>query len=307
MAEVRPKWVDALDPTFRAIFHETENSFVPMYDKIFHVMSSNKAFERDTALSGIGQLEEVAELGAIPYEDATPGWEVTYVHKKFAKGRMVSQEMIDDEKFNMINKLPKSLANSKARTKEQSAADVFNYGFVAGGGGLAKFTGGDSKALFATDHVNRAGTVVQSNKVTTALTQTSLQTMISAMKKRKDSKGQIIGFNPDTLIVPSELEFTARVILESTQETGTGVHSNNINPVKGALNLIVWPFLTSTTAWFIQDSGAHELNWFNRKDSGVQGPSYDFDNEAAKWKAVARWSVGFSDWMGVYGSVGDGS
>ena len=305
MAETRPKWVNALDPTFRAIFHETENSFVSMYDKIFHVMSSNKAFEKDTALSGVGQLEEVPELGAIPYEDATPGWDVTYVHKKFAKGRMVSQEMIDDEKFNMINKLPKSLANAKARTKEQSAADIFNYGFVAGGGGLAKFVGGDSQALFSASHVNRQGNITQSNRITTALSQTSLQAVITAMKNRRDSKNQIISFNPDTLLVPAALEFTARVILETTQQTGN--NNNDINPVKGALNLIVWPFLTSSTAWFVLDSQAHELNWFNRKDDGVKGPSWDFDNEAAKWKTVARWSVGFSDWMGVYGSVGDGS
>lgn len=305
MAEVRPKWVDALDPTFRAIYNETEQSFTTMYDKIFNVMSSDKAFEKDTALSGIGQLEEVPELGAIPYEDATPGWEVTYVHKKFAKGRMVSQEMIDDEKFNMINKLPKSLSLSKARTKEQSAADIFNYGFVAGGGGLAKFSGGDAKALFATDHVNRAGTVTQSNKITTALSQTSLQSVITAMKKRKDSKDQIIGFQPDTLLVPTDLEFTARQILETTQVLGS--NNNDINPIKGSLNLVVWPFLTSATAWFVIDSQASELNWFNRKDEGVKGPVYDFDNESAKWKTSTRWSVGFSDWMGVYGSVGDGS
>jgi phage major head subunit gpT-like protein len=305
MAETRPKWVNALDPTFRAIFNETERDFVPMYDKIFHVMNSTKAFEKDTALSGIGQLEEVAELGAIPYEDATPGWDVTYVHKKFGKGRMVSQEMIDDDKINMIVKLPKSLANSKSRTKEQSAADIFNFGFVAGGGGLAKFVSGDSQALFSTAHVNRQGNITQSNKITTALTQTSLQAVITAMKKRKDSKGQIIGFMPDTLLVPTDLEFTARAILESTQVLGS--NNNDINVVKGSLNLMVWPFLTSSTAWFVLDSKAHELNWFNRTDKGVQGPSWDFDNEAAKWKAVARWSVGFSDWLGVYGSVGDGS
>lgn len=305
MAETRPKWVNALDPTFRAIFNETADSFTSMYDQIFHVMNSTKAFEKDTALSGIGQLEEVNELGAIPYEDATPGWDVTYVHRKFAKGRMVSQEMIDDEKFNMIAKLPKSLANAKMRTKETAAADVFNYGFVAGGGGLAKFTGGDAQALFSTTHVNRAGTITQSNKITTALTQSSLQAVVTAMKTRKDSKGQIITFSPDTLIVPSNLEFTARTILESTQVLGS--NNNDINPIKGALNLIVWPFLTSSLAWFVIDSGAHELNFFNRKDDGVKGPVYDFDNEAAKWKTVARWSVGFSDWMGVYGSVGDGS
>lgn len=304
MAETRPKWVNALDPTFRAIFNETETQFETMYDKIFHVQTSNKAFEKDTALSGIGQLEETAELEAIPYEDAAPGWDVTYVHRKFAKGRMVSQEMIDDEKFNMIAKLPRSLANAKMRTKEQAAADVFNYGFVAGGGGLATFTGGDSKALFATDHVSRDGLVTQSNKVTTALTQANLQAVISAMKTRRDSKNQIIAFNPDTLLVPTALEYTARVILESTQVVGNG--NNDINPVKGALNLVVWPYLTSSTAWFVLDSKAHELNFFNRKDDGVKGPVFDFDNEAAKWKAVCRFSVGFSDWIGVYGSTGAG-
>lgn len=304
MAEVRPKWVNALDPTFRAIFHDTEANVETMYDKVFNVMNSNKAFEKDTALSGIGQLEEVNELGAIPYEDATPGWDVTYVHRKFAKGRQVSQEMIDDEKFNMISKLPKSLALAKVRTMEQAAADIFNYGFTAGGGGLATFTGGDSKALFATDHVNRDGSVTQSNSVTTALSQSALQTAITAMKTRRDDKNQIVHYSPDTLIVPPALEFTARVILESSQVIGNG--NNDINPVKGALNLIVWPYLTSTTAWFVLDSKAHELNFFKRKDEGVKGPVFDFDVESAKWKAVCRFSVGFSDWKGVYGSTGAG-
>lgn len=303
MAEVRPKWVNALDPTFRAIFHETEGNFDFMYDKIFHVQQSNKAFEKDTALSGIGELEEVPELGAIPYEDAVPGWDVTYVHRKFAKGRMVSQEMIDDEKFNIIAKLPKSLALAKSRTIERAAADVFNFGFVAGGGGLAKFTGGDAKALFAVDHVNRAGTVTQSNKITTSLSQSSLQSVVTAMKNRKDAKGMKTTFNPTTLLVPADLEFTARVILETTQVVGSA--NNDINPIKGGLNLVVWPYLTSSTAWFVLDDDAHELNFFWRKNEGVKGPVYDFDNEAAKWKAVARWSVGFSDWMGVYGSTGD--
>jgi phage major head subunit gpT-like protein len=305
MAEVRPKWVNALDPTFRAIFHETEKGLDPMYPRIFNVMNSNKAFEKDTAVGGIGQLEEVNELGPIPYEDATPQWDVTYVHRKFAKGRMVSQEMIDDEKFTLIQRLPKTLATAKTRTMETAAADVLNYGFTAGGGGLAAFTGGDSLALFSTAHVNREGTVTQSNRITTALTQSSLQTVITAMKTRRDSKNQIIHFNPDTLIVPPALEFAARVILETTQITNSA--NNDINPVKGALNLIVWPYLTSTTAWFVIDSQAHELNFFKRKDEGVKGPVYEFDTEAAKWKAVCRFSVGFSDWMGIYGSLGDGS
>jgi len=64
---------------------------------------------------------------------------------------------------------------------------------------------------------------------------------------------------------------------------------------------------TSATAWFVIDGDMHELYFFIRKDEGVQGPKWEFDNEAAKWKSVVRFSVGYSDWMGVYGSVGDGS
>ena len=305
MAETRPKWPQALDPSFRAIHDEAEAKFNSKLDKIFHVQKSDSAFEKDTSLSGYSQLEETPELGAIKYEDAAPGWEVTYTHKKFAKGAAISQEMIDDNKWNMVRRTPKALALSKMRTLETAGADVFNYGFVAGGGGKANFTGGDSQALFSANHVNRAGDIVQSNRTTAPLTQVNLQTVVAAMKKRLDSKGQIIEYQPSILLVPSELEFTARIILETVQQTGTG--NNDINPIKGALELVVWPYLKSSTAWFVLDGDAHELNFFIRKDEGVQGPKWDFDNEAAKWKSVVRFSVGFSSWEGVYGSVGDGS
>lgn len=305
MAETRPKWPNALDKVFRQLFDEGEAKFVSRLEKIFHVERSENAYEQDSSLSGFGQHEETAELQNIPFEDRVPGWEVTYVHKKYTKGASISQEMIDDNKWGLVKKTPKALALSKMRTLEQLGADVFNFGFVAGGGGKAKFKGGDGKALFDTQHVNRAGDVTQSNKITTALSQSSLQTVSSLMKKRKDSKGQIIEFMPSILLVPTELEYTAKIILETAQATGNA--NNDINPMHQSLELVVWPYLTSATAWFVLDGDAHELNFFIRKDEGVQGPKWNFDNDSAKWKSVFRASAGFSDWMGVFGSVGDNS
>jgi len=305
MAESRPKWPQAMDRVFRKIFDETEAKFESKLDKIFNVTSSENAYEQDAALGGYGLHEETPELGALNYEDTTPGWEVTYIHKKFTKAAAISKEMIKDNKWNMIKRAPKGLSISKLRTLETTGADVFNFGFVAGGGGLAKFRGGDGKALFATDHINRAGDIQQSNKITTPLTQASLQTVVQTMKKRLDSKGQIIEFMPSILLVPTELEYTARIILETSQSTGNNF--NDINPVKGSLELVVWPYLKSTTAWFVIDGDAKELNFFIREDEGVQGPKWDWETDAAKWKSVVRFSAGFSDWMGVFGSVGDGS
>jgi len=305
MAETRPKWPQALDKSFRKIFDEVEAKFDSKLDQVFNVGRSDSAYEQDAALGGYGLHEETAELEAIKYEDTAPQWEVTYTHKKYTKAAAISQEMIDDNKWNMVRRAPKGLSLSKMRTLETIGADVLNFGFVAGGGGKAKFTGGDAQALFSTTHVNRQGDITQSNKITTALTQASLQTVTTAMKKRLDSKGMIVEFQPSKLVVPAELEYTARIILETSQSTGNNF--NDINPVKGALTLVVWPYLKSATAWFVIDGDMNELHFFIRKDEGVQGPKWEWEVEAAKWKSVVRVSAGFSDWMGVYGSVGDGS
>lgn len=307
MAMVTPEWVDALDDIFRTIFNETTDTESPkmMFDKIFHVMQSDKAFEEDTGYSGIGLLEETSELGALPYEDIDPSWITTYVHREFKKGRMVSKKMVQDEKWNIINSLPKTLSIAKLRTYETAAADIFNYGFVAGGGGLSTFASGDGQALFSTTHTNRKGTITQGNKITTPLSQSALEAVTTAMQNRFDSKGNIITYNPDTLLVPPALRFKARVILESDGSIGNDF--NDINTMKGALNLIVWPYLKNPTAWFILDSSDHQLNFFKRTDEPVEGPAWDFDNGAAKWKIETRFSVGWSAWQGVFGSTGDGS
>lgn len=307
MAMATPEWVDALDDIFRTIYNETNDNeqHKLMYDKIFHVIQSNKAFEEDASYAGIGLLEETAELAALPYEDADPSWVTTYVHREFKKGRMVSKRLVQDEKWHIIEGLPKTLAIAKARTFETAAADVFNFGFVAGGGGLATFDGADGQALFSTAHTNKKGTISQSNKITTALSTAALEVVTTAMQNRLDSKGQIITFNPDTLIVHPNNRFKARTILETDGSIGN--NNNDINTMKGALNLIVWPYLKNPTAWFVMDSSAHQLNFFKRTDEGVEGPVWDFDNGAAKWKIETRFSVGYSSWQGVYGSTGDGS
>jgi hypothetical protein len=305
MSETRPKWPQALDNIFRQLFDEGEAKFQSRLDQVFNMNTSENAYEQDSSMSGFGEHEETAELQNIPFEDRVPGWEVTYAHKKYSKGASISQEMIDDNKWNLVKKTPKALALSKMRTLERLGADVLNFGFVAGGGGKAAFRGGDGQALFSTAHVNRAGDVVQSNKITTALAQSSLQTVSSAMKKRLDSKGMLIEFMPSKLIVPTELEYTAKIILESAQIVGSP--NNDINPMKNSVSLVVWPYLTSSTAWFVLDGEANELNFFIRKDEGVQGPVWNFDNDSAKWKSVFRASAGYSDWMCIYGSVGDGS
>ena len=310
MASVSPQWPDLLDPSFRKIYGDELKAIPSIGQTIFHTESSSKNIEKDSSASGLSKLIRRSEAQAISFEDEIQGFDVTYTHYEDALGTSVSNKLWEDDQFNVIKRKPANLARAKVRTQEQMLADVFNYSFTAGGGGLAQFTSGDAKALFATDHTREDGGTAQSNYTTSDLNESSIEAGIITMRTTLDHKGQLYMSKADTLIVAPALEKEARILLNSSQRVGTS--NNDINPYQGALKLVVWDFLGSAaggsdTAWFLLDSSLHQLNFFKRSDRGLEGPEWDFDTKTAKWSVDCRWSVGFSGWRGTYGSKGDNS
>lgn len=310
MASTTPKWVSLLDPSFRAVYGDTYKNTETTYDKVFNVLNSTKAYEKETAASGLSRLVQKAQGDTIKYEDPIPGDDVTYSHLTFALGSSITHEMWQDDQYGVMQRRPRDLADAKIRTMEQFGADIFNYGFTAGGGGTALFTSGDGKALFATDHPRGDGGTAQSNYTTMDLDEDALELAMVTMRATLDNKGQAQTIRPDTLIVPPALEKEARILLDSAGRVGTA--NNDVNPYQGRLKLVVWDALGSAwggsdTAWFVVDSSRHYLQFFIRENGPVEGPEYDFDTKTAKWSVLARWSAGFSDWRGVFGSKGDNS
>lgn len=310
MASNRPQWPSVLDASFRTAYGLALQQRPTMYDKIFNVLNSNRAYEKETSASGLSKLSLKPEGDALKYEDPNPGYDVIYSHLTWGKGSSITYEMYQDDLLNIMQRRPRDLANAKLRTIEQFGADVFNYGFTAGGGGLASFTSGDAQPLFSASHPRTDAGAAQSNTTTADLSEDSLEYALVSMRSTVDNKGQLQMITPDTLIVPPSLEKEARILLQSSGRVGTA--NNDINPYQGKLNLVVWDYLGSAaggsdTAWFVVDSQSHLLQFFNRDDRGVEGPEYDFDTKTAKWSVVFRASVGFSDWRGVFGSKGDNS
>lgn len=311
MASSTPQWPSLLDPSFRAVYGDTVASTETVHDKIFEMNTTSRAYEKETAASGLSRMVVKGQGDAIKYEDPIPGYDVTYTPLSYALGRSITKEMFDDDQFGVMKRTARDLATSKIRTKEQFGADFFNYGFTAGGGGTAAFTGGDTLALFSNAHTSTgAGVGTQSNYSTADLDEDSLETALVTMGQTLDNKGQLQMIQPDTLLVPRALEKEAMILLNSGGRVGTA--NNDVNPYKGRLKLVVWDWLGtvmggSDTAWFVLDSNSHFLKWFTREDQGVEGPEYDFDTKSAKWSIFARWSAGYSDWRGVYGSKGDNS
>lgn len=310
MASQRPAWPDILDPAFRKAYGDEIRQLPQIGMTIFNVDSSVKNIEKDTSATGLSKMVQTSESQAISYEDEVEGFNVTYTHKKFTKGTSVSQELWEDDQFGVMRRKPQDLANAKVRTQEQFAADIFNFGFTNGGGGAAPFTGPDSQALFYNAHPREDGGANQTNYNTADLSEDSIENVLVTMRQTLDGKGQLMLVQPSVLYVPPSLEKEANILMNSIQRTGTT--NNDINPYKGRLEVVTWDYLGSAsggsdTAWFIADRKVHQLNWFNRSDRGLEGPDWDFDTKTARWSIVCRWSAGWSNWRGVFGSKGDNS
>jgi len=299
MASYRANFGDLLEPGLRKIFDDRYKEIPEVFSSIFHVNNSGVDVERDSAVTGFGLLTVTAEGASIPYEDPVQMYDVSYVHLKYTKGFKVSEELVEDDRYNVIKKKPAALARSARRTAEYLAAQVFNNGFSSG-------TGGDGKYLFSISHPRADGGTAQSNASGSGitLTETNLNTGLLAMRSQLDDKGMKIGVKASTLLVPPALHKTAVEITQSSLRSGTA--DNELNYYQGLLKVVDWDWLSSSTAWFLIDGNLHQLEWFWRVRPEFKQDN-SFDTGMALFKTRMRCSRGWSDWRGVWGSAGDGA
>lgn len=301
MAAIRPNFKDELDPSLRTIFFDRYDQEPQVMPEVFNVNNSSRDIETDSATTGFGKLQQTNELGALDYEDPVKMYRTTYSHLKYTKGFKVSQELVEDDQHNVISRMPKSLAKSVVYTTEFHAANVLNNAFDT------SYTSyGDGKPLCSTGHTRADGGTAQSNASATGvvLSEPNLETGRLALEKALNDKGEIVNFMADTLVVPIDLRKTSQILTDSTMRPGTA--NNDVNIYEGVFKVIPWRYLTSTTAWFLMDKSNHMLNWFWRVRPEFKS-DYAFDSDAALYKVRVRFSVGWSDWRGVWGSKGDGS
>lgn len=301
MASYRSTFGDLLEPGFREIFDDAFNEMPLVFPQIFNVNSSTKQDEKDSGVSGFGLLQQTSEGASVDYEDPVQMYDVTYTHLKYTKGFKVSEEMVEDDQYNVIKGKPAQLARAARRTAETSAANVFNRAFNT------SYTGGDGVPLCSTVHPRSDGGSTQSNAHTSGatLTESNLEVGRIAFREQLDDKGMKIQVMPNTIVVPVDLEKTAKIIVGSNLRSGSA--DNDTNIYQGMFKVIAWEYITvNNTCWFLLDSRQHKLNWFWRVKPEFKQDSA-FDTGMALFKTRTRFSNGWSDWRGVWGSKGDAS
>ena len=301
MAISRQQLAKELEPGLNALFGLEYKNYENQHTEIYDIENSDRAFEEEVMLSGFANAAVKAEGSAVTFDTANEAFTSRYTHETIALAFAITEEAIEDNLYDRIaTRYTKALARSMAQTKQIKAANVLNNGFNS------SFPGGDGKELFADDHPTQsAGTLKNELSTSADLSETSLEQAMIDIAAFKDERGFKIAARGLKLIIPSELQFTAERILRSPARVGTADNDLNALSSKGMLpqGYVVNNYLTDTDAFFIKTDIPNGMKMFNRANlkTAMEG---DFDTGNVRYKARERYSFGFSDWRGMFGSPG---
>ena len=301
MAISRSQLLKELLPGLNALFGMEYKRYGEQHKEIYETESSDRSFEEETKLSGFGTAPVKAEGSAIAYDNAQEAWSTRYNHETIALGFSITEEAVEDNLYDSLSaRYTKSLARAMSYTKQVKAASVLNNGFDG------NFAGGDGVALFSTAHPTvGGGTNSNTAAVQVDLNETSLEAAVIQISAWTDERGLLIAAKPKKLVIPPALMFVADRLLKTDARVGTA--DNDINALKNMGSIpggaTVNHFLTDTNAWFLTTDVPNGLKHFVRTPMSTSMDG-DFDTGNVRYKARERYSFGWSDPLGMWGSSG---
>jgi hypothetical protein len=303
MAISRAQLLKELLPGLNALFGLEYARYGEQHKEIYDTETSERSFEEETKLSGFSAAPVKNEGSAIRYDNAQEAFTARYNHETIALGFSLTEEAIEDNLYDSLSsRYTKALARAMAYTKQVKAAAVLNNGFNTSGA----YNGGDGVSLFNANHPLVSGGVNSNIPTTPAdLNETSLEAAVIQIAAWTDERGLLIAAKPKKLVVPPALQFVATRLLETELRVGTT--DNDINAIKnnGSVSegYTVNNFLTDTNAWFLTTDVPNGMKHFVRTplNNSMDG---DFDTGNVRYKSRERYSFGWSDPLGMYGSAG---
>ena len=301
MAISRAQLLKELLPGLNALFGLEYARYGEEHKEIYETETSERSFEEETKLSGFSAAPVKNEGSAIAYDNAQEAWTARYNHETIALGFSLTEEAIEDNLYDSLAaRYTKGLARAMSYTKQVKAAAVLNNGFSAA------YTGGDGVALFSAVHPLVSGSTNSNTPATQAdLNETSLENAVIQIAAWTDERGLLIAAKPKKLVIPPALQFVATRLLETELRVGT--NNNDINAIKNNGSIpdgyTVNHFLTDTNAWFLCTDVPNGMKHFVRTplSNSMDG---DFDTGNVRYKTRERYSFGWSDPLGMYGSSG---
>lgn len=301
MAQINSgSFAKALWPGVNAWYGKAYDEYEVEYAKLFDKNTSTRAFEEDVGISSFGLAVQKNEGAPITYDGERQGFITRYQHVVFALGFIITREIMEDDLYDVVGqRKAQGLAFSMRQTKEIVGANVYNRAFNAA------YVGGDGVSMVNAAHPNIKGGTWSNTLATAAdLSEAAIEQACIDIAGFTNDAGLLIAVRPKSLVIPRQLIYEAKRILGTELRVGT--NNNDLNALKtmGAIpEVITNHYLTDTDAWFIKTDVKDGMKYFERRADAFDMDN-DFDTENAKFKATSRYSFGWTDPRGVYGSPG---
>lgn len=273
------------------------------WDKMFSVNSNDKSFVVDVQLEGFSRASKTEEGDDITFDSRQQGFTPKYIHSKFSKGYIVTEEALEDELYGQLSEGAQALARVFNITKELEGADVYNNAFDAG----STMVDGDGSSMISLTHSNGPSGGTYSNRLTvdSDFDETSLEDMLIQIMTITDARGLPAALNAIKLIGHPNNTFEFQRVMGSVLQNDTGNNATNavrdMNSVRDGW--MVNTFLTDTSAWFLTTDAVQGLKYYTRRPVRF-GQDNSFTSGNARFKADERYSFGWTDARGIFGSPG---
>jgi len=290
-----------VEPILNEVFDGVYDQRADEWKQVFREQKGiPRNYHEEPVLYGFGAAPELPDGMAVTYQSGGVLFLQRYLYKVYGLAFSLTKVLVEDGDHIRIGQTyAKHLAQSLIETKETLCANVLNRAFNS------SYEGGDGVSLISASHPIVNGTF--SNQLTTAaaLSQTSLEQMLIQIRNAVDNNGKRIRLTPKKIVTGPSNVFQSEVLLKSVLRTGTA--DNDINPVKsmgllgeGQANM---SRITSTTAWWIQTDAPEGLKLLMRRplEKSMEG---DFETDSMRYKATERYTVGWTDPRGLYGTPG---
>ena len=303
MAISRAQLLKELLPGLNALFGLEYATYGEQHKEIYDTETSERSFEEETKLSGFSAAPVKNEGSAIRYDNAQEAFTARYNHETIALGFSLTEEAIEDNLYDSLSaRYTKALARAMAYTKQVKGAAVLNNGFT----NSSQYYGGDGVPLFSANHPLVSGGINSNTQSTPAdLNDTSLEAAVIQIAQWTDERGLLIAAKPKKLVVPTALQFVATRLLETELRVGTT--DNDINAIKnnGSVSegYTVNNYLTDPNGYYLTTDVPNGMKHFVRTplSNSMDG---DFDTGNVRYKSRERYSFGWSDPLGMWGSPG---
>ena len=268
---------------------------------IFKQVTTDHAAYIGEVNKGTGLWNIIGETQTVPTSNPSVRNKYTVYVKDFADSIELSKDLFDDNMHGVWSEDVKQFALMARVSQDDNAFSLFRNAFTT-------TLTADGVAFFSASHTLIGGGTA-SNLVSGALTDTTLNTAIVALREQVNQAGVILGGVPSILLVPSKLFKYAMQLTESALVADNA--NNAINVYRSAYGITVYssPYLGaasggSDTAWFLM-TPQHSVSRLIRQ--GVETALRDWkysNNRTYLYQGNFRESVFVPDYAGAVGSTG---